>query len=68
MNFIKKQEIRFAKKLLSWKYSKIDSTVPDDKSLTIQATQVVDEAHKIARKRGSNLAEIMKNLINDIKK
>ncbi len=68
MNFIKKQEIRFAKKLLGWKYKKSGSYIPSDENLTLQASQVVEEAHKIAKERGSNLAEIMKELIKDVKK
>jgi hypothetical protein len=33
-----------------------------------QAGQIVDDAHRIARERGSNLISIIKELAKDIKK
>ena len=34
----------------------------------VEATRIVEEAHKIARERGSNVVSIMKDLISDLKK
>jgi hypothetical protein len=41
--------------------------IPDDAELARQATRIVEEAHKIARERGSNVMSIMKELIADLK-
>lgn len=66
--FVRKQEVAFAKKLLAWKYEKQGSPLPKDEVLSAHARQVVDQAHIIVKKRGGNLAEIIKDAINDIKK
>jgi hypothetical protein len=50
-------------RFLNWQYRKLDQPVPDDAELARQAAKIVEEAHQIARKRGSNVISIMKDLI-----
>ena len=66
--FIRQQEVAFAKKLLAWKYENDGIVVPDAATLQAQAENIVSDAHEIARKRGSNILEIVKKQIKDIKK
>jgi len=66
--FIRQQEVAFAKKLLAWKYETDGIVVPDAATLQAQAENIVSDAHVIARKRGSNILEIVKQQIKDIKK
>ena len=68
MGFIRQQEEKIAMRFLTWQYQKLDQPVPDDAELARQAAKIVEEAHRIARKRGSNVLSIMKDLIADIKK
>jgi hypothetical protein len=65
--FFRKQEVTFAKKLLIWKYNQADTALPDDKVLSAQAHKIVDDAHVIAKKSGSNMLEIMKDAVKDMK-
>lgn len=37
--------------------------VPPDSELQKQASKIVDDAHRVARERGSNVMEIIKELI-----
>ncbi len=66
--FIRQQEVAFAKKLLAWKYENAGIALPDAAALQAQAENIVSDAHVIARKRGSNILEIVKKQIKDIKK
>jgi len=68
MGFIRQQEEKIAMRFLNWQYQKLDQPVPDDVELVRQAARIVEEAHRIARERGSNVISIMKDLIADIKK
>jgi hypothetical protein len=68
MGFIRQQEEKIAMRFLSWQYQKLDQPVPDDVEMARQAARIVEEAHRIARERGSNVISIMKDLIADIKK
>jgi hypothetical protein len=66
--FIRKQEVAFAKKLLVWKYNQSGTALPDEKLLSAHAQKIVDDAHVIAKKGGSNVLEIMKDAVKDIKR
>ncbi|MFO7912583.1 MAG: hypothetical protein R6V15_10515 [Desulfotignum sp.] len=66
--FIRQQEVAFAKNLLAWKYENAGTAVPDAATLQAQAENIVADAHVIAKKRGSNILEIVKKQIKDIKK
>ncbi len=65
--FIRQQEIAFAKKLLVWKFQKNGTALPEDALLSAHAEKVVADAHVIARKRGKNILEIVKQQIDDFK-
>lgn len=62
--FVRKQEVAFAKRLLVWKYEKSGSALPDDAALSAYAKEVVEQAHGIAKKSGTNVLEILKKQIN----
>ncbi|MBW1898829.1 MAG: hypothetical protein JRI61_07195 [Deltaproteobacteria bacterium] len=68
MGFFRQQEEKLAAKLLKWKYQSMNSPEPDPASLKQHAARVVDDAHRIARERGSNVISIIKELITDVKK
>jgi hypothetical protein len=68
MEFFRQQEEKLAMRFLTWQYQKLETPVPDDAELARQAARIVEEAHKIARERGSNMVSIMKDLIADLTK
>jgi len=68
MGFFRQQEEKLAMRFLTWQYQKLEVQVPDEAELARQAAKIVDEAHQIARQRGSNVIAIMKDLISDLKK
>jgi hypothetical protein len=67
MGFIRQQEEKLTVRFLSWQYEKLNKPVPDKAELVRQAATIVDEAHRIARQRGSNVITIIKELIADVK-
>ena len=68
MGFIRRQEIQLTIKFLVWQYQKANLSVPEHSALEQQAGKIVDEAHRIARERGSNVLSIIKELVSDLKK
>ena len=68
MGFIRQQEEKMAVRLLTWRYQKMDISVPAAAELQHQAAKLVDDAHKIARERGRNVISIMKDLVDDLKR
>lgn len=68
MGFFRQQEERLAMRFITWRYQKLGKAAPDADELKIQASNIVAEAHRIARERGRNVVVIIKELINDIKK
>ena len=66
--FIRKQEVAFARKLLLWKYNQSGTALPDEEALSTHAQKIVDDAHVIATKSGSNVLEIIKDAVKDIKR
>lgn len=68
MGFIRKQEEKVALRLLAWQYQRLDQPLPGAQELRREAERIVDEAHQIARQRGSNLVSIMKELVTDIRR
>lgn len=66
--FVRKQEVAFAKKLLVWKYEKSGTALPDEAALSLHAEKVVDDAHRIAKKSGNNVLEILKNSVKNTNK
>ena len=68
MGFFRQQEERLAIRFLTWQYQKWGKTVPEDSELALQASEIVAEAHRIARQRGQNVVSIIKELIADLRK
>ena len=68
MGLIRRQEESLALRYLLWQYQKKQIPTPLYKDLEKQAAQIIDDAHRIARERGSNLISIIKELVKDIKK
>ena len=68
MGFIRQQEEKLAVRLLTWRYQKMNITVPAESELQHQAAKLVDDAHKIARERGRNVISIIKDLVDDLKR
>ena len=68
MGFFRQQEERLATRFLRWQYQKLNKPVPNDDELKLQAAQIVQEAHRIARERGRNVVAIIKDLVDNIKK
>ena len=68
MGFIRQQEEKLAVRLLTWRYQKMNITVPPMPEMERQAAKLVDDAHKIARERGRNVISIMKDLVDDLKR
>ena len=68
MGFLRRQEERLAVRYLVWRYEKANIPVPPDRQLEQQAARIETEAHRIARQSGRNVAGIVKELIEDIKK
>jgi len=67
MGFIRRQEIQLAIKFLIWQYQKANIPEPEHLTLEQQAGKIVDDAHRIARERGSNVLSIIKELASDLK-
>ena len=65
--FIRKQEVSLASKLLIWKYNQSGLALPDEKALSAHAQKIVDDAHVIAKKSGSNVLEIIKDAVKNMK-
>jgi hypothetical protein len=65
MGFLKNQQIKIAIRLLAWQYEKNGSPLPEADRLNVQASQLVDDAHRIARERGGNVLTILKQIVTD---
>ena len=68
MGFIRQQEEKLAIRLLTWRYQKVNITVPAMSELERHASKLVDDAHKIAKERGRNVISIIKDLVEDLKR
>jgi hypothetical protein len=68
MGFIRRQEEKFAARLLAWQYQRLNRPVPAAVDLDREAVRIVDEAHRIARERGSNVMAIVREMIADVRK
>ena len=62
MGFIRQQEERVTIQFLTWRYQKMNMPLPPKSELEKQAARIVDDAHRIARERGSNVMSILKEL------
>ena len=68
MGFWRQQEEKMAVRLLRWHFERQGQTVPGDDRLRQQAADLVDEAHRVAKKRGQNVMVILKDLVNDLRR
>ncbi len=68
MGFWRKQEEKMAIRLLQWHFERQGQTPPSDARLRQQAADLVDEAHRVAKKRGQNVIVILKDLVNDLRR
>ncbi len=68
MGFIRKQEEKMALRLLAWQYQRMNQPLPGAAELRRDAARIVDDAHRIAKRSGSNLVSIMKDLVADIRR
>lgn len=68
MGFIRDQEERLARRYLEWQYQRINQPLPAVEILREKAARIVEDAHRIARKRGRNVLAIIKEMAADIKK
>ncbi len=67
MGFIRNQEEKMAARLLLWQYERMNIPSPGSDVLGQRAAKLVDDAHRIARERGSNVVSIMRDLVADVK-
>jgi len=68
LRFIREQEERLALHLLAWQYRKNKIPLPPSSELAQHAAKLVNDAHHIARERGSNVVSIIKELAAEIRK
>jgi len=66
--FFRQQEERMAVRLLTWQYQRLKMALPGEQEMQRRATQLVDDAHRIAKQRGRNVMAIIKEMVEDIKK
>ncbi|MFO7838843.1 MAG: hypothetical protein R6X08_05030 [Desulfosalsimonadaceae bacterium] len=64
MGFLRKQEEKFAAKLLEWRYKQQQIPMPARENLNKQAARIVTDAHEIAKKRGGNVWSIIKDMMS----
>lgn len=68
MGFIRRQEERMTIQFLTWRYQKSNTALPPESELQKQASQIVDDAHRIAKERGMNVLSILKELTGNYMK
>ncbi|MCG6917515.1 MAG: hypothetical protein LJE89_08205 [Deltaproteobacteria bacterium] len=59
-NHIRRGELKLAKSILRWKLEKEGSPPLENSDLDAAASRLLDEAREIAKKRGMNLLDILK--------
>ena len=60
LEHIRQGELKLAKSILRWKLEKEGSPPPNNSDLDAAASRLLDEAREIAKKRGMNLLDILK--------
>jgi hypothetical protein len=60
MNHLRQGELKLAKSILRWKLEKEGSPPLENTDLDAAASRLLDEAREIAKKRGMNLLDILK--------
>jgi hypothetical protein len=65
MGFFRRQEEQMVARLLRGRFAAQGLPEPADEALRRKAAEIVDEAHRILRRRGGNLVDIVKALAAD---
>jgi hypothetical protein len=65
MGFLRRQEEQMVVRVLRSRYAAQGVTEPAGDELRRKAVEIVDEAHRILRRRGGNLVDIVKDLVAD---
>ena len=60
LNHLRQSELRLAKSILRWRLQKEGQPLPEEAELDNAASCLLDEAREIARKRGKNLYDTLK--------
>ncbi|UCG11329.1 MAG: hypothetical protein JSU72_12340 [Deltaproteobacteria bacterium] len=60
LSHLRQSELKLAKAILRWKAQKEGQPLPEAEELDAAASRILDQAREIARKRGKNLYEILK--------
>ena len=68
MGFLRNQEEKLAARFLRWQCEKQKLPAPSESDIQQHAGRIVDDAHRIAKERGGNLLDIMKELVQDFLK
>jgi hypothetical protein len=68
MGFWREQEEKMTVRLLQWHFERQGQAIPSGERLKQQAADLVDEAHRVAKKRGQNVIVILKDLVNDLRR
>lgn len=68
MGFFRQQQENLAIRLILWQYKKNNLPLPSAAEIEAKASQIVDDAHRIAKMRGQNVISIIKDMIGDMKK
>lgn len=68
VGFFRQQQERMAMRLIAWQLQRMNAAVPPPAELEQMAHKLVEDAHQIAKKRGSNVINILKELVQDIRK
>jgi hypothetical protein len=68
MGFFRNQEEKLAARILRWQHEKQKVPMPPESEIRQNAGRIVEDAHRIAKERGGNLLDIMKELVQDFLK
>jgi hypothetical protein len=68
MGFFRNQEEKLAARILRWQHEKQMVPMPPESEIQRNAGRIVEDAHRIAKERGGNLLDIMKELVQDFLK
>ena len=68
MGFWRQQEEKMAARLLQWHFQRQGENIPEGAALERMASDLVTKAHHVAKKRGQNVAVILKELVQDLRR
>jgi len=68
MGFIRRQEEKMAARLIQWHLSQKAMPPLSPEELSQKSSALVEEAHRVARRRGKNVLVIMKEMVADVMK